>query len=440
MNKIICSVLEASLLLIILFVCSSYADSSSISYADGFVFPVIKDESSDPDEFVFNKADPIRNGWTGNGVGVNANSKLKGHLGQDYVLAKGNAAGKRVYAAADGVVEEVMNYDEKYGWCDKRSHGWGRVIVIKHEAPLGAFFNTDGSIVSETYIPKDSRHPGSTEKNPSVVYTLYGHLSKQDLEVRPGDKVKKGQPIARIGSSAEVSEFPAAWTPHLHFEIKSQEGFDEGVWKSDGSGSLDKPQACEALGIGSGYSFISNYAPERYDPKVFIGNNVQLDQDKIIIESKKGTVTTNNFLKIFDSDGSGSYSLAMKDNYHITYYRPDNGFQIAILTRSAKTGRKEAEQALIKILDITEKEACGLFVTLSVPFSIDPALSGRNYGLSFCPDGISFDGLQIAEQPNPDDKVQSYSGDWDANKVALEFWNAHLSKCGDSYYYYPIIP
>lgn len=309
--------LEASLLLIILFVCSSYADSSSISYADGFVFPVTRDEPANSDEFVFNKNNPRNNGWAGNGVGVNANSKLKGHLGQDYVLAKGNAAGKRVYAAADGVVVEAMNSSNKYGWCDKRSHGWGRVIVIKHEAPPGAFFNTDGSISSETYITKDSRYPGSTEKNPSVVYTLYGHLSKQDLEVRPGDKVKKGQPIARIGSSVEVSEFPAGWAPHLHFEIKSQEGFDEGVWDKKNPGK-HLTQWCEKTitGIGSGYSYISKYAPERYDPGSFIRNNLMntkfaKDSDDLIdiytLISKKGATWHYDLM---DTDkGKGTASI-----------------------------------------------------------------------------------------------------------------------------------
>jgi len=77
--------LGVMLSLTVLFIYPSLADNSSVPYADGFVFPVIRDDPANPDEFVFNMADPIRNGWTGNGVGVNANSKLKGHLGQDYV-------------------------------------------------------------------------------------------------------------------------------------------------------------------------------------------------------------------------------------------------------------------------------------------------------------------------------------------------------------------
>lgn len=401
----------------ILFVHISFASNSLVPYADGFVYPVIKNNPTNPDEFVFNNNDPISNGWHGskNGVGANADSIRKGHLGEDYSLTNGNSAGKRVYAAANGTVVEVMDSDKKYGWCDEKSHGWGRVIVIKHEAPEGAFFNTDGSIVSETYSPNDSQHPGSTEKNPTVVYTLYGHLSKRDLDVKPGDRVKKGQPIARIGSSEEVSEFPIAWTPHLHFEIKSQKGFNEGVWDKKNPGK-HLEQWCNKTqinGIGSGYSYLSNYAPERYNPTRFIKNNFDLGtigglgstipssaqsepiQNKIYIKTKSGKLEVNNFLKKATDVGEGSYALAMTDDYHIVYYEPDHGFLIAINSRPAQLARLKAEAALLEILGIKKEDACTLLISLGVPYDVDPNMSGKEFGLSFCPDGIL---MQINDQ------------------------------------------
>ena len=42
--------------------------------------------------------------------------------------------------------------------------------------------------------------------------TAYAH--NQRLLVRAGDKVRRGQPVAEVGSSGNVS------TPQLHFEIR----------------------------------------------------------------------------------------------------------------------------------------------------------------------------------------------------------------------------
>jgi murein DD-endopeptidase MepM/ murein hydrolase activator NlpD len=244
----------------------SYANTSSY-YTDGFVFPVIKKEPVNPDQFVLNEIDPLADGWLGNGLSEAYDPTIGGHLAQDYFLPTGTTAGKKVYAVANGVVVEVMNYNTQYGWCDEEHHGWGRVIIIKHEAPPGTVFNTVNSIISEDYNFLDDRYPGSTEKNPSIVYTLYGHLSKTDLKVKKGDFIKKGQSIAVIGNYPEDQPWT---TPHLHFEIKSQKGFEEGVWDKSNPGKHLKPQSCNAQGVGSGYSYIDNYAPDRYNPSIFI--------------------------------------------------------------------------------------------------------------------------------------------------------------------------
>jgi 4-aminobutyrate aminotransferase-like enzyme/Ser/Thr protein kinase RdoA (MazF antagonist) len=47
-------------------------------------------------------------------------------------------------------------------------------------------------------------------------FTLFGHLSRESLsQLRIGDRIRRGQSFARIGSSAENG----GWTPHLHFQI-----------------------------------------------------------------------------------------------------------------------------------------------------------------------------------------------------------------------------
>ncbi|MDR7543408.1 MAG: M23 family metallopeptidase [Armatimonadota bacterium] len=77
-------------------------------------------------------------------------------------------AGTPVYAARDGVVEVA-------GW----HYGYGKAVLLRHE----------GGMV-----------------------TVYGHASV--LHVRVGQRVKKGQLIARVGCTGWCTG------PHLHFEVR----------------------------------------------------------------------------------------------------------------------------------------------------------------------------------------------------------------------------
>jgi len=96
----------------------------------------------------------------------------KRHTGVDLNLPGSRDLGKPVKATAKGIVIES---------CYAR--GWGNVIVIKHNSPVGE------------------------------VYSLYAHL--KDRVVKKGDKVNKGQIIGHVGSTGYSTG------PHLHFEIKS---------------------------------------------------------------------------------------------------------------------------------------------------------------------------------------------------------------------------
>ena len=44
-------------------------------------------------------------------------------------------------------------------------------------------------------------------------FAFYAHLQKGSLKVRPGDRVRRGEVIARLGNSGNTS------APHLHFHI-----------------------------------------------------------------------------------------------------------------------------------------------------------------------------------------------------------------------------
>jgi hypothetical protein len=47
----------------------------------------------------------------------------------------------------------------------------------------------------------------------SGAYAFYGHMKPDSATVRPGDRVRKGQEIGRLGNSGNTSE------PHVHFHV-----------------------------------------------------------------------------------------------------------------------------------------------------------------------------------------------------------------------------
>ncbi len=122
------------------------------------------------------------------------------HKGQDF----GAAAGTPIYAAADGFVVFAGP-----------ATGFGCWIVIDHQAALG-------------------------------VDTVYGHMFPADILISPGQVVRAGDQIARVGYNGEV--VPAGpGGAHLHFETWSAPGrlggsaFDPMPW-------LDQHQALEPGG------------------------------------------------------------------------------------------------------------------------------------------------------------------------------------------------
>ena len=111
----------------------------------------------------------------------------------------------------------------------------------------------------------------------------------------------------------------------------------------------------------------------------------------LIIQNSKGeAVTVKNFyehpIERFGEDAV----VARSDEYEIVYYAKDKSFIVVIRNKPAQNARDAAEQAFLRALDISQKEACKLSVQLSVMGSVDLDLAGKDYGLSFCPHGIVF--------------------------------------------------
>lgn len=89
---------------------------------------------------------------------------------------------KVVVAPADGQVEAIIDeYDDNIIGQKDLEHNWGNTIVIKHSEQL---------------------------------YTKLSHLKKGSFEVQEGDRVKRGNPLARCGNSG-LSPYP-----HLHFQVQ----------------------------------------------------------------------------------------------------------------------------------------------------------------------------------------------------------------------------
>lgn len=109
---------------------------------------------------------PVEGGWVSSGFGARADP-FSGHQSQHDGMDIASDMGSPVLAVGDGVVSHSG---------DKA--GYGMLVEITHESGL---------------------------------ITRYAHTSA--ILVRVGDRVQKGQPIARVGSSGRSTG------PHLHFEV-----------------------------------------------------------------------------------------------------------------------------------------------------------------------------------------------------------------------------
>jgi hypothetical protein len=125
--------------------------------------------------------------------------------------------------------------------------------------------------------------------------------------------------------------------------------------------------------------------------------------DTFTVHSSKGSATVKNFFvdSVHPITGSAVY-LADNDDYAIVFSREDGEFLVQIFAHTreqAQTIRPHAEELLIKKLGVDQATACDkLNVAMEVPPSYNNRLSGINYGLSFCPDGLPIQQNSVTAQ------------------------------------------
>ncbi len=102
--------------------------------------------------------------------------------------------------------------------------------------------------------------------------------------------------------------------------------------------------------------------------------------DKIKISD----VWVNNFLKEGKNNKDLFISLIRNEDYHIFYIPNKQSFTISITGRGFKDLRVKAEEEFLKILGVSQTEACRLNVHITTPSFANPNEAGKIYSLSFC--------------------------------------------------------
>jgi urea transporter len=187
---------------------------------------------------------------------------------------------KNILAPADGKVESVINdiQDNIVGTTNLEKN-WGNTIIIKH----GEF-----------------------------LYSKLSHLKKDSILPKPGDLVKKGEAIARLGNSGNSPY------PHLHFQLQTSPYL--------GAKTIDYPlsdiwvehkgnETIQAVGNPRTSDKVSNLQPQQNIKAgfAFITGSQMIWEDhngeKLVWEIKRD-YQLNRFLECLKSGAKAFYTLS----------------------------------------------------------------------------------------------------------------------------------
>ncbi|MFA6171285.1 MAG: hypothetical protein WCW77_01030 [Patescibacteria group bacterium] len=122
-------------------------------------------------------------------------------------------------------------------------------------------------------------------------------------------------------------------------------------------------------------------------PLIYFSNT----RNRIEIKGVSGFVKVYNFFPFSDNKlDKNTYFIKQNQDFTLSYFNPDSLFLITLENKDVRSARTKAENELLRSLKISRSAACKLNVDLEVPDYVDSGLSGVNYYLSFCPNGIPF--------------------------------------------------
>lgn len=113
--------------------------------------------------------------------------------------------------------------------------------------------------------------------------------------------------------------------------------------------------------------------------------------------TKTGTVlSTRNFLDDTDVELLDEIAMTYKISeesgpggiiYQIFYFQ-DDSITVSLLDEDLGFARSRAEVVLQNKLGLNKLEMCALIINVTTPRSVSGEYSGKNLGLSFCPDSV----------------------------------------------------
>ena len=126
------------------------------------------------------------------------------HRGNGEKFSDYYAYGAPVYAAADGKVVAIANDIAEDTAMLRKPGDSDESYGERAQQAQMALLQAGGSAVVGDHVVID--HGGGE-------YSMYAHLQPGSVRVKPGEAVKAGQPIGKLGSSGNSTE------PHLHFQV-----------------------------------------------------------------------------------------------------------------------------------------------------------------------------------------------------------------------------
>ncbi|PIW36994.1 MAG: hypothetical protein COW24_02420 [Candidatus Kerfeldbacteria bacterium CG15_BIG_FIL_POST_REV_8_21_14_020_45_12] len=107
--------------------------------------------------------------------------------------------------------------------------------------------------------------------------------------------------------------------------------------------------------------------------------------DRLVLQGSDGDVSIADIYKLTSDRLPENTIIFLKDpDFEVMYSPETQGFAITALARDLKSVASRAESKLVQTLDISTEQACTLDIWISVPYSINPDLSGRQYKLPSC--------------------------------------------------------